>query len=127
MQHAGVIECDNVTRCHFVLNLIGGIFHHLANGDVGFINFNCLLWRTIHDRVTDLVVVREVNNLALMIQPVSETGKKRVQRLTSKELYCCALAIRIHALWNVHFVSVFFVYFNGARPCLQESCISLKV
>ena len=44
MQHAAVIERYHIAGHHFVLNLIGGVSEHSANGKIGFVQLNGLLW-----------------------------------------------------------------------------------
>ena len=70
MQHAAVIECNHVTRHHFMLYLIGRVSQHSTNGEVSLVQLNGFLWRNKHDGITRGVVAGESDNSIILVQPV---------------------------------------------------------
>ena len=75
MKHSNVVKNDDVSRTHFVVNLVGRVSQHAPNSDEAFVQLFCHIWCHIKNRVPDIVAVTKPSDSTSMIQP----EKKKVK------------------------------------------------
>ena len=82
MKHSTVVKNGDVSRTHFVVNLVGRVSQHASNSDEAFVHLFCHIWCHIKNRVPGIVAVSKPCDSTSMIQPEKKKLKK-VRVLTS--------------------------------------------
>ena len=82
MKHSTVVKNDDVSRTHFVVNLVGRVSQHAPNSDEAFVQLYCNIWCHVKNRVPRMVVVSKPCDSTSMIQPEKNKKINKVKELS---------------------------------------------